>query len=44
MDKREFYYPSADGEHQIHAIAWLPEGDVKGILRERYFTDFTWHV
>ena len=25
MDKREFYYPSADGEHQIHAIAWLPE-------------------
>ena len=33
MDKREFYYPSADGEHQIHAIAWLPEGDVKGILQ-----------
>ena len=25
--KEEFYFPSSDGEHQVHAILWLPEGD-----------------
>lgn len=31
--KREFYYPSRDGETQIHAVEWIPEGEVKAILQ-----------
>lgn len=31
--KNEFYYPSGDGITQIHAIEWIPEGDIKGILQ-----------
>ncbi len=31
--KREFYYPSKDGLTQIHAIEWLPEGEVRGVLQ-----------
>lgn len=31
--KKEFYYPSKDGRTQIHAIEWLPEGEVKAILQ-----------
>ena len=27
MKKREFYYPSADGRTQIHAVEWRPDGD-----------------
>ncbi len=26
MRKKEFFYPSADGIHQIHGILWLPDG------------------
>ena len=33
MTKKEFYYPSADGETQIHAIRWEPEGEPKAILQ-----------
>lgn len=33
MDKQEFYYESSDGIHQIHAIKWIPDGKVKGILQ-----------
>ena len=31
--KQEFYYPSKDALTQIHAIEWIPEGDVRGILQ-----------
>lgn len=31
--KNEFYYPSKDGLTQIHAIEWIPEGDIRGILQ-----------
>lgn len=31
--KREFYFPSKDGVTKIHAIEWVPEKDVIGILQ-----------
>lgn len=31
--KKEFYYPSKDKLTQIHAIEWIPEGKVRGILQ-----------
>ena len=31
--KQEFYYPSKDGLTQIHAIEWIPETEVRGILQ-----------
>ena len=31
--KQEFYYPSRDGKTQIHAIEWIPEGEIKGVLQ-----------
>ncbi len=31
--KKEFYYPSKDGITQIHAVEWIPEGDVKAVLQ-----------
>jgi len=31
--KREFFYPSKDGKTQIHAIEWIPEGEVTVILQ-----------
>lgn len=31
--KNEFFYPSKDGMTQIHAIEWIPEGDVVGVLQ-----------
>lgn len=31
--KKEFYYLSEDGETKIHAIEWIPEGDVKAVLQ-----------
>lgn len=31
--KREFFYPSADGETKIHGIEWLPKGEVKAVLQ-----------
>lgn len=31
---QEFYYPSADGIHQVHAVLWLPEdGNIKGVVQ-----------
>ena len=33
MTKQEFYYPSKDGLTQIHAIEWIPEGEVRGVLQ-----------
>lgn len=31
--KKEFFYPSKDGKTQIHAIEWIPEGEVKAVLQ-----------
>ena len=31
--KKEFCYPSRDGVTQIHAVEWIPEGEVKGVLQ-----------
>lgn len=31
--KNEFFYPSKDGITQIHAIEWIPEGEICGILQ-----------
>ena len=31
--KKEFYFESKDGITQIHAIEWIPEGEVKAILQ-----------
>lgn len=33
MSKKEFYYLSKDGETQIHAVEWKPEGEVKQVLQ-----------
>ena len=33
MGMEEFFYPSSDGEHQVHATVWLPEGEVKGVVQ-----------
>ena len=31
--KNEFYFQSKDGKTQIHAIEWVPEGEVKAVLQ-----------
>ena len=31
--KKEFYYPSRDGVTQIHAVEWIPEGEVNAVLQ-----------
>lgn len=31
--KKEFYYLSSDGETQIHAVEWIPEKEIHGILQ-----------
>ena len=31
--KEEFYYPSFDKETSIHAVAWVPEQEVKAVLQ-----------
>lgn len=31
--KQEFYYPSKDGLTQIHAVEWIPETEVRGVLQ-----------
>lgn len=33
MVKEEFFYPSSDGIHQIHAVVWTPEGPVRGVVQ-----------
>ncbi len=33
MHKEEFFYPSSDGAHQIHAVLWRPEGPVRGVVQ-----------
>jgi len=31
--KKEFYFPSRDGETQIHAIEWIPEREISAVLQ-----------
>ncbi len=31
--RKEFYYLSRDGKTQIHAVEWIPEGRVSGVLQ-----------
>lgn len=31
--KKEFYYLSRDGVTRIHAVEWIPEGEVKAVLQ-----------
>lgn len=31
--RKEFTYLSSDGVHQVHAVLWLPDGDVKGVVQ-----------
>lgn len=31
--KNEFFYPSKDGKTKIHAIEWIPEGEITAILQ-----------
>ncbi|MBQ7246572.1 MAG: alpha/beta fold hydrolase [Lachnospiraceae bacterium] len=31
--KQEFFFPSKDGLTQIHAIEWIPDGEVRGVLQ-----------
>ena len=33
MMKKDFYYLSRDGKTQIHAIKWIPKGEIRGILQ-----------
>lgn len=33
MEKKDIFYPSADSIHNIHAIAWIPDGEVKAVLQ-----------
>lgn len=33
MKKEEFYFDSRDGETKIHAIKWIPDGEVRCILQ-----------
>ncbi len=33
MTKTEFFYPSHDGVHRIHAILWKPDGSVRGVVQ-----------
>ena len=31
--ENEFYYPSRDSKTKIHAVEWVPEGEIKGVLQ-----------
>jgi hypothetical protein len=33
MVRNEFTFPSADGSTQIHAVEWLPDGEVQAVLQ-----------
>lgn len=33
MIKKEFYFPSADGKTNIHAVTWEPEGKPRAVLQ-----------
>ena len=31
--KNEFYFPSKDGNTEIHTVEWKPKGEVKAVLQ-----------
>ena len=31
--KKDFYFPSKDGITEIHAIEWIPKGEIKAVLQ-----------
>ena len=33
MTNNSYFYPSADGIHQIYAQEWKPQGEVRGIVQ-----------
>lgn len=33
MVRNEFTFPSSDGKTTIHAVAWMPDGDVRAVLQ-----------
>ena len=33
MRKECFTYLSSDGKHQIHAVSWIPDGEIRGVLQ-----------
>ena len=33
MKKDEFYYPSKDGNTEIHTIEWIPDGEIKAVVQ-----------
>lgn len=33
MVRNEFTFPSADGKTQIHAVEWLPDGEIRAVLQ-----------
>ena len=33
INREEFTFPSAEGDHQVHAVLWLPEGEVRGVVQ-----------
>ena len=33
MARNEFTFPSADGKTQIHAVEWLPDGEIRAVLQ-----------
>lgn len=42
MQKTEFFYPSCDEIHDIHAIVWKPEGDVRAMIQISHgMTEYT---
>jgi len=33
MKKEEIYYDSRDGINKVHAVQWIPDGEIRGILQ-----------
>lgn len=31
--RKEFTFPSSDGVHQVHAVLWLPDGEIRGVVQ-----------
>lgn len=33
MEKKEFFFKSCDGSTRIHAVEWIPDGDIRAVLQ-----------
>ena len=33
MEKREFFFKSCDGATKIHAVEWIPDGEIRAVLQ-----------